>query len=483
MNYILKPSLEYMALAKVAATLWNLRDVRDFIKKFCIPLDKGDLRDKWSNIEATMLGKVSLLPMPEFLKEKMLIFVRAIGCQILNWIDYHCVMLFLNIDVPNEFCWTSQGEVNKKKAAQVLVKDEGIDITLRYKLACFYCLEGDICELWDKMPEGCRICFYNEEDPTSVNQQDLVVFWTYDMKGEVSKLERMIERRFSARLSPYQYACRCAAYRGNRAAVEYFLQKVASGERKELLIRTVESVVTDHPSGGFLKESYYDILCVLLSQMEEEKQVEVIKKAPLWVLECFLEWPRQIFFIETASRMWNFLSTTNYNHLFRIIIDKLRDGCKDFNYQILIQEMWLQSHLKYSVYRTSTFNYLLSTLFQIRDENNIKLILKDTNNTEKKRFIHSIKGENACGNLIDSEAWGLLNFFIQECLMSKEEVIKFKKNFSKRSHHIFSSDDSKSRKMKLDKFFLLLDDLMCGFGKRKSVEDDHCEAKRLCNDF
>lgn len=483
MNYTLNPSLEYMTLLNVAVTLWDPRYIRDWVKKFCTALDSGELREQWLNITDIILAKAQQLPLPELLKEKTLVFVRAVDCQIVNWIDYHRVELHLNIGLPDEFCWTSQGLVDKKKTAEVLVKDEDIDITVRYQLACIYCLEGDIWELWDKIPEDRKQDFYRKDDPTSVSQLELVVLWTYDIKGEIAKMESMIERKLNRRCSPYLYAFLHAAEHGNRAAVEYFLQKLTSAERNEFFIRTATSVAISHHNEEFLKEYFSDILCVLLSQMEEEQQVEVFKKEPLCVLECFLDWPRQIFFMEMASRMWNFLPSYSYSVLLQVIIDKSRDGCKDFNYQELFREMWQQSpktHKEY-IFNHFIFNSLISALFKIRDENNIKLILQDTTCIRKKRFICSCDGELCCVNLIDSEEWGLLKFFIQECLSSKEEVITFKKRFRKWSLDVHFK--SESRKMKLDKFFLLLDDIVGEFDKRKSVEEGHCEAKRPCNNF
>lgn len=485
MNYILKPSLEHIAIVKVATTLWNPHDIRNLMAQFCIPLHTRQLRKKWPKIEGIILGKVSQLPLPELLKKKTLSFIRHIGIEILNWIEYHCDKLGFNIGIPDVFYWIPRGAVDKQKTAEVLIRDEGIGITTRYKLACTYCLEESIPDLWNKIPEDCKMHFYSEEDPIYVMQQDLVILWTYDIKGEVSKVRNMFETISNRRCSPYQYAFEYAASVGNGVATEYFLQKLNSRERKESFIRTAGSVATgrmEYYNEQFLKEYYPDILCILLSQMENEQQLELFKSHSYHVLKCFLDWPRQNFFLETASHLWNFLPDVLYEVLLRKIVDKLKEGCKDFNYQRLFGEVWQQSPnaLKKYVLDGYTISYLLSVLFKIRDKNNIKLIFQDATFNVKNKVIYSLNGIDICENLIEGEEWGLLRFFIQECLSSKDEVFKFRVHFRGSSHYVLFRDNFE-KSQKYDKFLHLLDDFICEFSKRKCAEDENCEVKRLCN--
>lgn len=485
MNYILKPSLEHIALVKLATTLWNPHDIRDLMTKFCIPLHNSELRKKWQKIEDIILEKVSQLPLPELLKKKTLDFIRHIGFQILNWVEYHRDKFGFNIGIPDEFYWLPRGAVDKKKMAEVLIRDEDIDITTRYKLACNYCLEKNIPELWDRIPEDRKMFFYNEEDPLYVLQHDLVLLWTYDLKGELTKVRNMFEIISNRRCSPYQYAFECAASVGNGVATEYFLQRMNSVERKESLVATTASVATgrfEYHHAEYLKEYYSDILCVLLSHMDNSQQEELFKNFTYHVLKCFLDWPRQIFFMETASCMWSFLSGEIYEALMRKIIDKLKQGYKDFNYQKLFGEMWQQSPdvLKKYVLDGYTIDYFILVLFKIRDEINIKLVFKDVTLMAKNKLICSFSGREMCKDLIEGEEWGLLEFLIQECFSSKDEMSKFKIDFKSSSHYVLVRDNFEKR-TKYDKFLRLLDDLICKFSKRKCIEDDNCGIKKLCN--
>ncbi|GBM14348.1 hypothetical protein AVEN_55341-1 [Araneus ventricosus] len=169
MNYTLMPSLEHIALVKVATTLWNQDDIRALIEKFYSEIVSGRrIREKWQVIEDKVVEKLPQLSQPEPLKSEILGFIKPIGSQILKWLEYHIKNCQLHMKLPN-LCWTPEGTVDKKKTAEVLSKDENLDITRRYELACIYCLEDDIPELWNKIPKNHRIIYY-KEDPIKVCQ-------------------------------------------------------------------------------------------------------------------------------------------------------------------------------------------------------------------------------------------------------------------------------------------------------------------------
>lgn len=259
------------------------------------------------------------------------------------------------------------------------------------------------------MPENRRKSFYSEKGPRGVKQQKLVVLWTYDIKGEVAKLDNMIERRWR-KCTPYQYAFEYAALGGNKVAIEYFLQKLTPIEREESLVRSsgyVANKCCDCVSDltDFPKEHYTDVLCFLLSQMNEEQQVKVFKSYPYEVLKCLLDWPWQSFFMEMAKLMQTFLPERNYHCLLEVIIDKVIDGYKDCNYQKLFGEFWQQSPISYKRYviNRSTSGFLLSNLFEVEDRKNITLIVRNAAVAEKEELIFCDRGKYICASLISKK--------------------------------------------------------------------------------
>ncbi|KAG8191714.1 hypothetical protein JTE90_008779 [Oedothorax gibbosus] len=318
------------------------------------------------------------------------------------------------------------------------------------------------------------------------------VLWNQDDIRALVKKFYFQSSIFSERQREWQvvedkFAFEYAAVGGNKAATEYFLQKLTSREREESLVRSTGYVAkrrcvsarnrTDHP-----KEHYADVLCFLLSQKDEEQQTEVFKNYPYKVLKCFLDRPWQNFFMQTANRMWDCLSGEDCNLFLREMANKVKEGHKDYDYQMLFEEFWQQSpdaHKRYVIDECAS-GFLLSKLFEIKDEKNIKLILKDATLIEKKKLIFCDRGQDICQDLIYGDKWDLLKFFIRECISSRNKMIKFKEEFKERITWCCSKEELARNKDKLNKFLQLLDDFICGYDKRKCVEEGNSSpAKRL----
>ncbi|KFM64169.1 hypothetical protein X975_17661, partial [Stegodyphus mimosarum] len=511
MNYTLMPSLEHRALIKTSIMLWNKEDIwslmADFSFRSLLPIHK---KRQWEVAEDKVIQNISTLPLPEYLKKKMSIVTKATGLEILKWRQYHDLNSYLGIHQTNNLCWTPQGTVDSKRTAELLIKEDNncclgksLNITKRYKLACIYCLEDDILELWNKMPANLRKSFYANDGSRNVDEHELVLFWTYSkveenitmLGGIASRMSSTLERTLHER-TPYQCAFEYAVAIGNKTAAEFFLKKLTFMEREESLIRSAgyaairrinsRNLVTDLTptvTNRIPKQSYSEILCFLLSQMGEQQQMEVFRRHPCEVLMCLLDWPWQDLFMETANRMWDILSEKKWKYVLKLITDKVLQGHTEYNYQQLFGEFWKRSPKTHKKYVTDhcAGGYLLFYLFQIEDEENIKLILNDATIIERKKFIFCDRGKAICEYLIDSDKWDLLKFFIRECVSSKHEMKTFKKEF-KEEFHAFVERHFNHRfsRRKEKKFFRLIKRFIREFRKRKSEEtDDSIPAERL----
>lgn len=236
MNFITIPSLKHISLVQVATTLWKQHDILTLVEEFSkaqlrskrghvfyIAVTRNEKVIKWTNIEERVLEKVPQLIIPTSLEEKMFCYIQLVGLEIFKWLNYHPGCFVFGLGLPNKFCWTIRNTVDTKKTAEVYIKDKTIDITARYKMACLYCFEDDILELWYKLPESYKISFYNEVNTVHNFQRKLLLFWWHYIREKANK-KNMIKRK-----SPFfsdKHMFHCAVEGGYVAATEYFWKKV-----------------------------------------------------------------------------------------------------------------------------------------------------------------------------------------------------------------------------------------------------------------
>lgn len=474
MNFILKlPSLEDITLINIAVSLWNQHDIRALVKKFFsnspgLRASDSVMRGKCREIENRVLENMLQLTMPTCFKEKISSYIQTIGLQIFIWMRYHLSYCQIDLDLPNEFSWTPHATIDKTKTAEVLISDDSIDVATRFKLACIYCLEDDIRKLWNQVPDCLKEHFYYVEDPYVVLQMELVEFWALYINGENDCIRRIARRRLNRVCSPFQYAFESAAYSGSKVATEYFLQKPS--QRKALRVALNVSKVPHEfkPSinDDSPKEYNSEVLCFLLSKLNEEELVQLFRQRPLQVLYCCLDWPWQSFFLEMASRVWNFLHRRNHHFVLTIILSKIRSGYKDYNYKKLFWDLWEQmsdSDKNYIINDDMSIVSLLDMLLQVEDKESIKLVLKDATRIEINKLIFSNHGRSLCKKMIVGDKFDLLKFFVQLLISSKDEMVKFKQEFEEsleiREKQVFID--------KYEEFSRILDDFVLQYDKEK----------------
>lgn len=496
MEFIHKQTLESTSFVKIAVLLWNQQDVRELVAEFTnsnlFSQNDGDLalqpvftlrKEKWQKIEDQVTSKLVKLNLPVIMKDKMLGFVQSVGLQILKFLEYHRRYYCLRLNSPNKICWTPQGTIDKKKTAEFLVGDERVAITTRYKLACIYCLEDSIFQIFYRLSESEKGMFYSEEDPRNVLQPKLVVFWGYYVNGEVDKMKNYVRTYLNYRCC-YIYMFKCAAESGNKAATEYFLQKLSPVQKP--LVSTALDVISKHRDSSPkiidpAREYYTEVFCFLLSQMSEEQQIRVFETKPAEVMCCFLDWPWQSFFPEIVRQLWNFLPLTCYHFVFESILYKLCVGYKDYDYEKAFRDIWQQisDDKKRYVMNNDNIIRILKMLLRAKDEENFKFIFQNATLIDYKfQLIFGFEGHYLCKLMIDCDKWDLFKYFVHLLISSKGEMIKFKKSFEK----YVQTGDGRLGIDKYEKLFPLLDDLVREYDKRKNVDEaGSSSTKRLCS--
>ncbi|WP_250295890.1 hypothetical protein [Wolbachia endosymbiont of Oedothorax gibbosus] len=497
-------SVEDIAVVKIAVEICNNPELKREI--LCAPgsdydINKGNYqygsKKQWNEIiekKATII--LRKLDLPKKLQEKVMGIVPSVGMRMLTWAEYHEGTLgFLreySVNFLNSSFFTQQGIIDNKKAAEELMKDESLNIKQKYKLACLYCLTDHIPALYRQMTKE---EFYDTERPQRISQSELVKFWSYHLMGEIDKLKG--EKNLD------QYRLEKAVESGSKAAVEYCLERTNLRRKKDAIVdAAVEAVKCRVRAGPYTEKDrvvfrnqrykdseeswvpsdyYVDILSFLLSKMGEDQQIEFLKqdiKGAKYkresfgdqkrsrVLEYFLNWPYQDYFMEKAKLMWEFLPERDYAVLLLRICDKIEskeehlkygEG-KSYDYRGLLRKFWCQSPERYKRYvfsnqevtyrtnepfETKTGVGLLIKLltfknFTYEDGQNIGIILASATGKEKENIISSKEWRNFCIGLIKEEKWETLNRFVLSCFSYKEEADKFKREliFTKEALHI-----------------------------------------------
>lgn len=483
---ILGNMLSAIAIVKIAVEICNSPELKKEILYTSHTIseksDEQERKKQWNEtveIKArTILKNVGL---PEKLQEKVMAIVPLVGMRMLTWAEYHEGTLGFSREYSIEFLnssfFTQQGIIDNKKAADELMNDKHLSIEQEYKLACIYCFTDHILALYRQMTKEEQEKFCSNR-PQLIKQPESARSY-YLMVGRVDKIEGQ---------SVDQYRLEKSVKSGSKAAVEYCLERTNLRKKDAVVDAAVEAVRNrilameddcivfrnqryDYSKGLWWVpcDYYIDILCFLLSKMGDDDQIEFLKKdiegvkykiQPFAknrrsrVLEYFLSWPYQAYFMKTAELMWEFLPESAYAILLLKVCDKIESEkqknfkyCEEniYDYRRLLKEFWIQSPERYKRYlfsnqidvsdiyseRAEIVQLLIKLLtlqnFTREDKENIKLILASATDNENKNIICSKEGKNICIGLMKEEKWKILDLFVLNCFSSKDQANEFKR--------------------------------------------------------
>ncbi|GBO14516.1 hypothetical protein AVEN_187568-1 [Araneus ventricosus] len=491
-QYILNLPLKQMALRKVAIVLWHQADILAHVKSFrCQSLTCDSTIQQWQkSVENVVKEKVSMLLLPDSLKEELVHVMKPIGPEILKWKLHHESLISDSYFALDQLFWTSVGTVDYRKTAEIFIRQERITIVSSYKLACIYCLDDHIRVIWEKLSEDSKKLFYDEENILQIRQPELVVFWTYLIRGEVAKLDVLINRNNNGERerTVYQYAFESAATSGNKAATEYFFQKLTLEEREASLLETAQSLTDKRCFDGYSytydlqTQNFCDVLCYLLSQMKEEEQMQVFKKHPYKTLRCFMDWPWQDLFMKVVAFQWSFLRDDEYKWLMGILSqNRTMSG---YNYPKLFGELFLHSpsrYRKYIIDQHRVYGFWFRNLIYGGHTEIIKLVLRNVDDKDRQGFIICETGFHLSWRLIEEGKWFLLDLFVSECRLSSEAKTILKNSFMRYVARFYKECQNKLRRHKWERFFQLIDNANVNDGNKRIIEEAEKEEQSISN--
>ncbi|CAL1269426.1 unnamed protein product, partial [Larinioides sclopetarius] len=153
------PSLKHMILAKIAIQICNDSEVRCFVNELDFLWDKIAGEDRWKDLLGKAAEKISELNLPHQLHLSVLGVIKPIALEVAKWKIDHLKVLGDKFDfLTCELYWKPEGIIDREKTAKMLVLNKNLCDVNRFFLACCYCLENEVQNIWKFMThtEECR---------------------------------------------------------------------------------------------------------------------------------------------------------------------------------------------------------------------------------------------------------------------------------------------------------------------------------------
>ncbi|GFT61045.1 uncharacterized protein NPIL_460381 [Nephila pilipes] len=328
------PSLQHLALVRVAITAYYSPEITDIKEKFKNGIGSTRIHE-WQPL---MLKRLKKSVLPHIFHEKLLGILQPISLEIESWEED---MLDLGIHKPLDICWKSLGTIDRVETAKRFVQSEDSNVIQRFNMACHFWMSDDVLEIWDVASVYERI---HIEMTLMQEKKESISNETEERKPKRFKTNRVGE-----------------------LLVKWFDWLHEGGYPSDLHLFLDESLLWyDHvpPETGLVRKLPINELRSMMQQkdntnygrmyfscMNDTQQMFYFQMEPCIVLKYFLDWPLQFKFLEIAKRAWIYLTVYDFFRvLLHIIEKKILRFCSDFDYASLLQEFWKQSSEHYKTY-------------------------------------------------------------------------------------------------------------------------------------
>ncbi|GFT26903.1 uncharacterized protein NPIL_148491 [Nephila pilipes] len=317
MNFL--HSLEHLALVKVATEIFGNPEIREYERELRSPFYFAR-NELW---EPFIIGKVPTSLFSITTQEKLIGLFKPLSYELLMWRKDHSPILGPNADQQINFCWKSEGTIDRLQTAKRVVHYEHFTITQRFTMACYYWMTDEVVQLWEKLlpSEYENLMTYLGRMSLSVYGIDgILISW-------IKWLTQGAERE-----ELYNYIFGLVEHLHHRVPPpDHLWRKLPTiTVEQELRFRVI------HHSRSFLGRYY-------LSKMDTTQQMEFMKERPFSTLRLFLDWPLQYKFMEMIKYLSMHWDETGYYDIFSLIVrEKIDREFTDFNYKALLKEIWLQ---------------------------------------------------------------------------------------------------------------------------------------------
>lgn len=173
------PTLEHMASVKLVLTLWSER--KSIIEAELME-ETGGIFSCCMSSYSRLNGAINKLSIPDIFKKKLWRFIEYFNERSKCWYHYHAKTVSLMItECPIDFYWTSRGSIDYTKTAEIILNDDRIKLIHKYVIACTYCFEDKIAELFFSYSSFVSDSSFRD----MFENNELVRYWTMKAENEL----------------------------------------------------------------------------------------------------------------------------------------------------------------------------------------------------------------------------------------------------------------------------------------------------------
>ncbi|KAF8797011.1 hypothetical protein HNY73_001327 [Argiope bruennichi] len=384
MALIFIPSLQHIAAVKVALAVYN-DDIEHFLDEFIETEDIFNYGNSFRISECQTakikerkneIGQKLSTLLPKLLTNPVGNILQPIVAEIFYWVrdHYHVIKYIHKRHIMNNLRWKSEGTIDRIKTSKQLIRNENIDIRVRFIFACLYFYEQDVLELWQSMTAEGRESIHRIDCNLAVR------FWVKWLRNRaVSPWAQWIPDYLNFQYgelitSGSNHGCR-------RIRISSFYIELSCVNKKKFL----HSMWPRHAHIDDLRICYY-----LTDETERDKIFHnpgcVFESKTKDLLCFYLDWPFQTIFLDVVNQMWDHLTPDCFEHLLRFIVcQKLLQSMEDFDYLSGFKKLWNRTPNSYKEQIRKRRAFLVFKEVLNYDENTSYLPLE-----EKLHFSHNM---------------------------------------------------------------------------------------------
>ncbi|GFY72254.1 uncharacterized protein TNIN_333941 [Trichonephila inaurata madagascariensis] len=326
------PPLERLALIRVAMSIYNASAFSKFRDTF---LEVTGLTQIFP-MRRLFRERISDSAIPNILREKLLDIFLPISREIDSW---RKDMSDFGIHKQLDICLTSYGTIDRVETAKKFVRSDDPNLLQRFTLACLFWMTEDVLNIWNKasvyerihiemtlLSEKTKKDEYYRVHDVATNCLKKWLDWLHE-GGDPYALHIFVNESF---------------FNFPQVPPEANLVRALPPKKLRELIRS--KFRTSYGRAYF-------------SCLDYNQKMRFLQQEPFSVLEDYLRWPLQFYFLEMASQAWEYMAEADFTRLLRIISEEKTspripyvDCESDFDYQGLLMEFWKQSPQRFKMF-------------------------------------------------------------------------------------------------------------------------------------